>query len=41
MQGTFAEAPASIFFEGHEPPPGVEPSDIIRASFEGQMIIKQ
>jgi hypothetical protein len=39
--GTFAEAPASTFFEGHEPPPGVEPSDIIRASFEGQIIIKQ
>ncbi len=37
--GTAFEAPASIFFEGHEPP-GVEPSDIIRASFEVHVIAK-
>jgi hypothetical protein len=37
--GTAFEAPASIFFEGHEPP-GVEPSDIIRGSFEVHMIVK-
>jgi hypothetical protein len=37
---TFFEGPASVFFEGHEPP-GVEPTDIIRASFEVQVIIKK
>jgi hypothetical protein len=34
------EGPASVFFEGHEPP-GVEPSDVIRASTEVQVIAKQ
>jgi hypothetical protein len=38
---TFVELPASIFFDEHELPPGVEPSDIIRASFEAQVIIKR
>ncbi|TMM18223.1 MAG: hypothetical protein E6F96_07090 [Actinobacteria bacterium] len=39
--GTFAEVPASQFFEGHELPPEVEPGDIIQATFEGQIIIKR
>jgi hypothetical protein len=34
------EGPASVFFEGHEPP-GVEPSDLIRASTEVHVIAKQ
>jgi hypothetical protein len=39
--GVFAEAPASVFFEGApELPPGVEPTDIIKASFEGPVVIK-
>jgi hypothetical protein len=33
------EGPASVFFEGHEPP-GVEPGDLIRASTEVQVITK-
>jgi hypothetical protein len=37
---TVFEGPASAFFEGHEPP-GVEPGDVIRASFEAQVIIKR
>ena len=37
---TVFEGPASAFFEGHEPP-GVEPNDVIRASFEAQVIIKR
>jgi len=39
-KATVFEGPASAFFEGHEPP-GVEPSDVIRASFEAQVIIKR
>jgi hypothetical protein len=39
--GTVAEAPASVFFEGHELPPGVSPGDTIRASFEAQVIVKR
>jgi hypothetical protein len=37
---TVFEGPASVFFKGHEPP-GVGPSDLIRASFEAQVIIKR
>jgi hypothetical protein len=33
------EGPASVFFEGHEPP-GVEPSDVIRATTEVHVIRK-
>src|SRR2546425_9360129 len=40
-KATFVEAPASTFFEGHELPPGVSPSDIIRAAAEIQVVIKQ
>jgi hypothetical protein len=36
---TAFEGPASAFFEGHEPS-GVEPSDLIRASTEVQVIAK-
>ena len=38
---TFFEGPASVFFEGHERPPGVEPSHVIRASSEVQVIVKR
>ena len=38
---TFFEGEASVFFAGHELPPGVEPTDIIRASTEIQVIVKQ
>ena len=37
--GTAFEAPASVFFEGHEPP-GVGANDIIRGSFEVHVIAK-
>jgi hypothetical protein len=36
---TVFEGPASVFFEGHEPP-GVEPSDTVRASFEALVIVQ-
>jgi hypothetical protein len=39
-ESMFFEGPASTFFEGHEPP-GVEPSDIVRASFEADVIVKR
>jgi hypothetical protein len=35
------EVPASVFFEGHELPPGVAPTDTIRANFEVQVIVKR
>jgi hypothetical protein len=38
-EATNFEGPASVFFEGHEPP-GVKPSDTIRASTEVQVIAK-
>jgi hypothetical protein len=39
--GLIAEVPASAFFAGApELPPGVEPTDLIRASFEGQIVIR-
>jgi hypothetical protein len=34
------EAPASVFFESHELPSGVAPTDTIRANFEAQVIVK-
>jgi hypothetical protein len=37
---TFVELPASIFFDEHELPPGVEGTDIIRASFVVQVVVK-
>lgn len=39
--GVALEAPASAFFEGGPLPPGVEPTDIIQASFSGQIIVKR
>jgi hypothetical protein len=35
------EGPASVFFAGHEPPPGVEPGDTIRASTVVLVIVKK
>jgi hypothetical protein len=40
-RATNFEGPASVFFEGHELPPGVEPGDLIRASTEVQVIVKR
>jgi hypothetical protein len=39
-KATGFEGPASVFFEGHELPPGVGPNDTIRASTEVQVIVK-
>jgi hypothetical protein len=38
-KATNFEGPASVFFEGHEPP-GVEPTDTIRATTEVHVIVK-
>jgi hypothetical protein len=40
-KATNFEGPASVFFEGHELPPGVEPGDLIRATTEVQVIVKR
>jgi hypothetical protein len=39
--GVVFEAPASVFFGGHPLPPEVEPSDLIRVSISGQVIVKR